>query len=333
MNRAIRIAVIVLLLLVVAGIIHHHRRQRLNFRPEPNPAQQETQETSFGSGDYQGSMVTADGLSRSYLFHLPSGFSGAKSYPLVFVFHGGMGTGARMEKGTNFDAKADANGFIVVYPDGVDHNWNDGRGTTGSNIDDVGFVRQLIVKLESRLPINAKRIYATGPSNGGMFSQRLGCDLADVLAAIGPDAGPMPADLLPACKPARPIAVVGIQGGADPLVPIDGGEVKSLRLIGIGKGGMVESAATTMKFWASANGCNSDPVLVHQPPAVNDGTSVDQYSYSGCASGAPVVYYIVQGMGHVWPPHAAILPSISGATSGNIDATDTMWDFFSKISR
>ena len=67
-----------------------------------------------------------------------------------------LGTGYRIEKGTNFDAKADAKGFIVVYPDGIGHNWNDGRGTANPNIDDVGFIRQLIGNLELRLPINSK---------------------------------------------------------------------------------------------------------------------------------------------------------------------------------
>jgi polyhydroxybutyrate depolymerase len=329
MNKAVRIAIL-LLLLILVGVIRHQWQQNARSEPAPIFARQTG---PYAPGDYGGSIVTADRRTRTYILHIPSGFSPARAYPLILVFHGGLGSGARVEKGTDFDAKANAKDFIVVYPDGIGSNWNDGRGTANPDINDVGFIHRLIEDLESRLPIDSKRIYATGVSNGGLFSQRLGCDLADVFAAIGPDVGPMPTNLLPKCKPARPIAVIGIQGAVDPIVPLDGGEVKSLRLFGLGKGGTVESAASTMNFWASVNGCNPKPALVHETPRVDDGTSVYKYSYSDCKSGAPVVYYIVQGMGHAWPPHTQTLPQITGRTSENINATDVIWDFFSAISR
>jgi polyhydroxybutyrate depolymerase len=331
MNKAGKIVVVLLLVVVVVlvGVIRHRQEEA---RSEPAPIIM-AQAAAYAPGDYNGSIVTADGRTRSYILHIPAGFPAGKPYPLVLVFHGGLGTGARAEKGTNFSAKADAKGFIVVYPDGIGHNWNDGRGTANPTIDDVGFVRQLIGDLETRLTIDAKRIFATGVSNGGHFANRLGCELSDMLAAVGSDIGAMPANLLPRCKPARPIAMIGIQGAADPISPINGGEVASLAAMGLGKGGLVESATTTMNFWASVNGCDRKPTLVREPPRVNDGTSVDRYSFSGCKDDAPVVYYIVQGMGHAWPPHTQPLPQITGPTSHNINATDVMWDFFSSISR
>jgi polyhydroxybutyrate depolymerase len=329
MKKAIRIPVVVVLLILV-GIIRHSWHQNAQSQPAPIPVRQTT---SYAPGDYRGSIATPDGGTRTYILHIPSGFSLTNAYPLVLVFHGGFGTGSRIEQGTDFDAKADASSFIVVYPDGIGHNWNDGRGTANAEIDDVGFVRRLIADLRSRLPIDGRRIYATGVSNGGMFSERLGCDLSDVLAAIGPDVGPMPTSLLPACKPAQPIAVIGIQGEADPIVPVNGGEVKSARFMGVGRGGTVESAATTMNFWAKANGCNPDATLQREPPRVNDGTSVYKYSFSDCKSDAPVVYYIVRGMGHAWPPHTQPIPQITGPTSQNINATDVIWDFFRTVSR
>ena len=328
MLTALRISTSVLVVAAVAAL----RMQQIA-RSQPKPTSGSQLASPNTRGDYKGSIVTADGLTRTFVVHTPSGFPAAKPYPLVLVFHGGLGDGALIQKITNFNAKADAKSFVVVYPDGVDHSWNDGRGTANPQIDDVSFIRQLIAALASQLPIDEKRIYATGASNGGMFSERLGCDLADVLAAIGPDIGPMPANLLPQCKPSRPIAVLGIQGGADPLVPLGGGVVKSLSFIGLGKGGLVESAATTMNFWATVNNCNLDATLVHEPPRVTDGTSVFKYSYSDCKSGAPVIYYVVEGMGHSWPPHPGREQRISGPTSQNINATDVMWDFFSAITR
>ena len=328
MNRTIQI-VVVLLLIILVGVIRRHWREEAPFEPGPAAA---GQTASYAPGDYRGSLVTPDGRTRTYIVHIPLGFPAKKPYPLVLVFHGGMGTGARMKKTTNFNARADAKGFIVVYPDGIDHHWNDGRGNTNITIDDVGFVRQLIGNLVSRLPINSRQIYAAGMSNGGKFSLRLGCELADVLAAVATDIGPMPANLLPVCKPVRSIGVIGIQGAADPVVPIGGGETASLPTFGF-MGGEVESAEKTMNFWASVNGCNSRPALVREPARVNDGTSVDKYTYAGCKSGGSVVYYIVQGMGHSWPPRLGPLSRITGTTSHNIDASDVIWDFFSPIFR
>jgi polyhydroxybutyrate depolymerase len=284
---------------------------------------------SSGSGESRGSIVTGDGRTRTYVIHAPIGFSRSKTYPLVLLFHGGGGEGARILSTTGFASKADQEDFIVVAPDGADRHWNDGRGTANAGIDDVGFVRQLIVDLKSRLPIDPKRIYATGVSNGGILTQRLGCELSDTLAAIGPDAGPMAANLLSSCQPG-PIAVVGIQGGADPGIPLEGGEMGGGRDMAIG--GIAASAAQTMNLWATVNGCKLTPNVANLPPSVNDGTRVVKYSYSGCTSGKDVEYYIVQGMGHGWPPAQGAM-RINGPTSHNINATDVVWGFFKRHER
>jgi polyhydroxybutyrate depolymerase len=326
MNSAVTIA-LVLLVLGLAGLIGYAWPDHARAQPAAAP------QAAYAPGDYRESIVTADGRTRRYVLHMPSGFSPAKTYPLVLAFHGGYGTGERLRRSTHFDAKADAKGFIAVFPDGIGNNWNDGRGTVNADIDDVGFVRQLIETLKSRLPIDATRIYAAGISNGGHFALRLACELSDQLAAVGTDIGPMPSNLVPACKPRRPVAVIGIQGADDPIAPIEGGEVASSPRFGLGKGGAVESAASTMNFWAAVNGCNPRPAVVRERPSVDDGTQVDKYSFAGCNGGAPVVYYIVQGMGHSWPPQVGPLPRITGATSYNINATDVMWDFFATISR
>jgi polyhydroxybutyrate depolymerase len=280
------------------------------------------------AGTSSGSLVTSDGRTRTYVIHVPAGLSSAKRYPLVLLFHGGGGTGTRILQQTDFAAKADAKGFIVVAPDGIDNHWADGRGTTDpekEGVDDVSFVGQLISHLEANLPIDTTRIYATGASNGGMMTERLGCELSDELAAIAPDVGPMPSNIASTCKPS-PIPFLGIQGGADPLVPLGGGTVKSSAVLG--DGGMVLSAQQTMQLWASLDGCSATASVVHVAPTVNDGTSVDRYGYSGCSGTASVTYYIVQGMGHCWPPNPPQSARIAGRSSQNLNATDTIWDFF-----
>lgn len=277
-----------------------------------------------------GETITVDGRERTYLIHIPPGFNSTEPYPLVLVFHGGAGNGEQIARQTSFREYADKEGFIVVFPNGIQNGWNDGRGTTDPEklgVDDIKFIRKLIEHLKSKLPIDSKMIYAAGVSNGGIFSQRVACELSDVIAAIGSDVGPIATKLTFECNPSQPISIVAIQGTVDPSIPINGGIVKH-KTLGFGDGGLVESAKKTMRFWASKNTCSSTTRKETLPALVNDGTTVEKTTYSGCRGNTEVVYYIVNGMGHVWPPKEGQVKRISGPTSHNINATKVFWDFF-----
>src|ERR1700722_13155351 len=78
------------------------------------------------SADDQSATMEFGGLSRKYAVDVPPGHPTG----LVMNLHGGFSTGAEQQTLTNFDAIADANGFVVVYPDGIDRNWADGRGAS-----------------------------------------------------------------------------------------------------------------------------------------------------------------------------------------------------------
>lgn len=288
--------------------------------------------TKYKAGkDYKGSIVV-DGLKRTYLLHIHKGFNPAEQSALVLGFHGGAGSGKKFAKQTGFSAKADEEGFIAVYPDGIKHNWNDGRDTTDAykaGADDIKFVRALVTSLTGKLPIDTNRIYATGVSNGGIFSHRLGCEMADVFAAIGPVIGSIATNLAPKCNPTSPISVVVIQGTKDPFIPLEGGDTKH-KTRRIGDGGLVESADSARQFWASKNSCigtHTISTLPQKDPL--DNTIVRQINYVNCRDNTEVRYYIVEGMGHGWPPKGReVRESISGPTSHNIDATQVIWEFF-----
>lgn len=349
MSRGIKIAGAVIFVMVVflvaLRIIERHQKQGTlalpptqfptpssvkNLLLEPAPAKPTTPHSfiAYQPGDYRES-ITVDGRSRTYLLHVPAGFRSSSRYPLVATFHGGGGSGDIIARHTGFSSVADREGFIGVFPDGISHNWNDGRGTTDAEklgVDDVKFVRALLESLKTKLPIDASRIYASGLSNGGIFTERLACDMADVFAAVASDVGPIASNYVPNCKPAAPISVAAIQGDSDPLVPIQGGE-EGWR-IHLGDGGLLESAANTMQFWAAKNSCPNPPAVSNLPPQVNDGTSVTETRYSGCRNSTEVRYYIVHGMGHVWPPNPPQVLRKNNPTSRNIDATETFWSFF-----
>jgi polyhydroxybutyrate depolymerase len=227
-----------------------------------------------------------------------------------------------------FNALADARGVAIVYPDGLDHHWNDGRGATGQHwldtvlADDVGFVSALIDHLIHTLRIDPRGVYATGISNGAIFSHRLGCDLSDRITAIAPVAGTIAEPLAPRCAPHAPVSVVEFHGTDDRFVPYGGGEI--LRQTERGK---VLSVASTTALWARLNGCRARPQVVDLPTAPPDGTRVQRASYGPCAGGSEVILYTIEGGGHTWPGSPA-QSLLFGPTSHQIDATETIWEFF-----
>lgn len=264
------------------------------------------------------------GSRRSYLLYLPTSHQRGRPLPLVLVFHGAGGRGAGMARHTGFSRLAERKGFAVAYPDGVGRRWNDGRGLGGAG-DDVGFVRMLLDSLERELGIDRRRVYATGISNGAMFSHRLACDLPGVLAAIAPVAGAVPVALAERCGAAAPVAVVAFQGTADPFVPYGGGGVAR-------RGGAVLSAGESAGFWARVNGCAASAEA--EPPAdtVTDGTRMRRESYAGCRENRSVVLYTIEGGGHTWPGGPAAARRV-GRASREIDATGAIWDFFQRHPR
>ncbi len=289
---------------------------------------------SPGGGTDRDESVTVDGRQRTYYLHLPPGVSPTGSYPLVFNFHGGRGNGHQQAELSKFPAFADRYGFITVAPDGVETNWNDGRGTTKPaqmGIDDVKFVRAVYDKVRSAYAVDPKRVFSTGISNGAMFSYRLACDMSDVFAAIGPVVGSLSSKYKPSCKPGEPVSVVSIMGDADEFVPIQGG-IEGWKN-GKGDGGELESEASMKDFWSKIDGCSGEPSTSALPNRADDGTSVKKTVISGCKHGAELDYYVVGGGGHTWPPNevkSMIFAHMMGKSSQNIDATQVIWDFFSK---
>jgi len=266
-----------------------------------------------------------DGVERSYLLHLPPAYDGEEELPVLFVFHGGSGDGEGMVRVTHISDVADERGFIAVYPDGLNKSWNDGRPEVNPGVDDVGFISALIDELEREYHIDARRVYSTGISNGGMFSLRLACELSDRIAAAAPVAALMGEVLSQTCSPPRPVPVMFVMGNNDPLVPWEGGKVGTARL----DRGRVLSAADSVSFWVVADGCSETPVVTYLPDAdPGDGTRIRRETYTGGRNGSEVVMLVVEGGGHTWPgglQYAREL--VIGATSRDIDAGEVIWEF------
>src|SRR5690242_9469231 len=221
-------------------------------------------ETGIRSGAARGDSagqprsLQVNGEPRRYFLYIPSSWHRDRPAALVLVFHGGGGRASGIAPHTGFSRLADREGFVVAYPEGLAGRWNDGRGLAAATHDDVGFVRVLVDSLEAELGVDPRRVYATGISNGAMFSYRLACDLPGTFAAVAPVAGAMPAALADGCAHTAPVSVLAFQGTADPLMPYGGGGVAPRR-------GQVLPAERSIAFWATVAGCSPDPSTTAQP--------------------------------------------------------------------
>ncbi|MGB9751272.1 alpha/beta hydrolase family esterase [Roseiflexus castenholzii] len=294
-----------------------------------------TSPARLSPGDYTMSMDVGD-VVRTWILHVPPAALRGDPLPLLVVLHGGGGTGRKMQQLLGFDAYADARGFYVAYPDAFQPSgirggahWNDGRGTAGMvqrGSDDVAFIKDMILDIGRRVPLDASRVYVTGASNGGMMTCRLGCETGGVFAGIAPVIANMPAPVFATCAPHAPLTLLAINGDADPLVPLAGGNVCQDVRFGC-EGGQVVSHTESVKTFAIANACDPVPQVETLPQQIDDGTLVERRTFLNCAGGATVVGYIVRGGGHTWPPLPAQLAA-SGAQSRNLDATRTIVDAF-----
>jgi len=285
------------------------------------------------AGDRIESMVY-DGLTRTYRIHIAASFSKTLSPSLLLVLHGGGGTGKGMVTLTRagFDSLSEREGFIVVYPDGIEKHWNDGRSkvryrTHKEKIDDVGFISALIDTLTAQLNIDTRRVYVTGMSNGGLMSFRLALELSDKIAAIAPVTASLIVEFKDAA-PRRPMPVLIMNGTRDPLVPWEGGNIGIL-LIKVGK---VLSTMETVDFWAENNECPSEPTTVLLPDKdPKDGTRVTVETYGWGEDSTEVVLYRIEGGGHTWPGGWQYLSKrVIGKTCRDISACEVIWEFFKK---
>jgi len=274
--------------------------------------------------------VIHDGIAREFWVFVPDGLR--TPAPLVIALHGGGGTAAGWRAETDWDTLAQANGFIVVYPQGVNREWNEERGSgltqRRTDTDDVGFINTLIDLIAARYPINLTRVYAMGFSNGGFMSLRLACDLSARIAGIGVIAAQFTEDMLADCAPVRPLRVAVINGTDDPIIPYDGGAVQ---VSGLYRGDVLPTDET-LGFWLDHNACNAihaTTTVLNERPL--DATSIEITQYDDCASGGAAALYRVVGGGHTMPGGSQYLPrAVIGNVSREMHLPTELWRFWSE---
>lgn len=263
--------------------------------------------------------IKVDGSERTYTVFVPSDLPKEK-VPLMLVVHGGTGNAHHSSRTMGMNDVALKNHFIVAYPDGTStmlgknrRVWNAGACCAiaqRKNINDVKFFDEMIKEILQKYPVDSKRIYITGESNGAMLTYRLVCELPDVFAAAIPVSGTL---MIDNCKAGQKVALFDVHGSADKNVPYQGGKGE-----GLGRANY-RSVPETLKIITSLRQC-SEPT---KKTLANGDVEADY----NCKAGAPVRARLIEGGGHAWP-----VASGSGKNS-NFSAADEAWNFAKNFSR
>ncbi len=276
----------------------------------PAPSSSTSAPQSAGGGITEARSIQVDGLTRTYLLHVPA--TRAADPALVVMMHGAGGTGRVSEAGRGWDEAADAAGFVVAYPDGVDRLWNAGDccgrvSEPRDDLDDVGFISALVGQVQAEFGVRSERTFATGMSNGAMLAYRLACD-TDLFHAVAPVAG----TIVTPCADPHPVSLLAVHGTADQTVRMDG-------LVGAGDTAVQGLPVTdAVAVFRAADGCEP-PVTTTAGPVTTDAAS--------CPDGREVTLITIAGAGHQWPG-APTARDGADAPSDALAATATIWGFF-----
>jgi poly(3-hydroxybutyrate) depolymerase len=214
---------------------------------------------------------------RSYDVYVGKGVKVGTAVPLLVSVHGLTNTPAVQAQFSQMNPVADAQGFVVVYPAGLNASFNAGSccgQSSSSGVDDVGFIRAVVADAETKICIDRKRVYQTGFSNGGMMAYELACHAADLFAAVAPTEGDN--QTIPPCNPARPVPLAAFQYQADPVV-------------------LAVDAQQSAQGWAQQDGCTD------ASPTTTAVAGFSCEEWSKCAAGASVWYCTAPGGTH-YPP-------------------------------
>jgi polyhydroxybutyrate depolymerase len=346
---------IIALLAVVLMVLFVGSSIRVAAMPPSGPAE-------YSPGLHTGWMTEASTVNSSWVFnrtfkyYIPTGFTNSTPVPLLFSFHGLGSNGLEQIDLTKFNALAEQEGFIAVFPDATNLNpadprWSACNGSlpplTGSNImwncgdingtpiaplqycagiDDVGFVNDTVHWFETNYAINASRIYSTGMSNGAMFSYFLAFNLTGTFAGIAPVTGPMDLNLGNATTTPDPTTVIAIRSPTDPIIP-EAGECSWIMC-----NNFSYSTNDTISYWCEVNNITTPPEVTVWGPT--DNITTTRYVYSGGTNGTQVILFWEEGcqssycIGHTWPGGPQYAPwLIIGLVDNEIDGSAQIWKY------
>ncbi len=296
-----------------------HAATRAAVRAAEIPGGAETVELEHGGRD------------RRYHLHVPPHQRTADALPLLVVLHGGGGSGEHVREVTRLDELGVEAGFVVAFPDGTGRlprrllTWNAGGidvWASRNDIDDVGFLRAVVADVQQRLPIDPRRVFVAGHSNGGMMCHRLAREAADVFTGIAVVAGAMN---WTGADATSPLAVLLVHGTKDRHVRISGGETEVR--FGGGEGRVDAPLQAAVDYYVERNGLKGYPESITE-----GGVRVDTYATAkqdGTVV-APVRVVTLEGGGHAWPGTAE-RPALLADAAIDWPASRAIVEFFTSL--
>jgi polyhydroxybutyrate depolymerase len=294
--------------------------------------------------------LTFDGLHRDYRLHVPPAAASGQPLPLVLNLHGATQNAQLEEITSDMDPNADMNGYLVAYPDGTriskvltpdpvaknaQYGWNAGMCCglpVTKHINDVGFLLKVISDIAAKTPVDLRRVYMTGISNGGMMAYAMAAEASGHVAAISSVSGQVE---IPVIHPTRAVPTMEFHSVNDPIAKFDGTpSANPLDRLSVMQG---------IDQWVRADRCEKKPAtgttIVGAAGSISAGETATPVTYTHCRSGAEVALWRFTGSGHVWPGSQLNMGPkknwiLAGVGRGIIlvDADETMWQFFEKYS-
>jgi len=268
--------------------------------------------------------IAYDGLNRKFMYYIPSGIENLTSVPVVFFLHG-MGASAQIGVnvlGPQYHARAERDKAIVVYPDATSKHWNDKLGGSyplTDSIDDVGYLSALIDLFILDFKANAKRVYFSGSSNGGMMTYRLSCDIPDKIRAIAPFISTISPNVAREFSQAKPIPIIITSGTADSIIKWNGGTIKVTRTP------VILSGDENVAYWVARNGVRKKAKITNLPDIeTGDNSTVEVQHYKGKND---VVLYKIIGGAHTHPTLRAPGKALVKGLNMDYNSFEMVWDF------
>lgn len=274
-------------------------------------------------------MLSHEGYKRTYFVHAPPSYNPQQPTPVLLVFHQEGSDARAMSRLAQFHELADQNGFLVVYPEGVKGMWNDSRRTDAHQLNDVGFVNELLTALERKWHIDRTGVYAVGYSDGGFFAQYLALKLQGRIKAVASVAGTLSQVLINKMRLKGNCSIMYILGMDDKIVPFYGGPIAP-GAHGFNRG-IGASASECINFWIQGNKCGNDFQTEDYPDVDGtDGTSVKVARYANCPDNHEVIIYAIKGGGHGWPHSRSAGQQGYGRTSRDFDSSAVIFQFMAR---
>jgi polyhydroxybutyrate depolymerase len=249
-----------------------------------------------------GEAFTLPGSEREYRLFSPADRS--RPTPVLFALHSFSTEPQKFGRSISLRRLAEDRNWLLVVPEGRRNShgqpfWNASGACCDAERaqpDDIAYLSAVLADVKRRHPIDARRVYAFGVSNGGFMAHRWACTPGSELTAVLSISGAGPGPLDAPCTPPAPVRMLQIHGTHDAIIRYAGGELN---------GAHYPAARASLEPWLSANGCARQSVHVVEKALFELTTARDSWT----CTGAPVALWSVLGAGHRMPLGRGIIGS------------------------